>query len=453
MVAGGGCHRRGPRRPLAARRQQGQGHRRLRSELTYQKTTLPSGLRILTAPMPHTRSVSISIYVGAGSRYETPPEAGLSHYVEHLCFKGTERRPTPLAISEVIDGVGGILNAGTDRELTVYYCKVALPHLELALDVLVDMIRHPLFAPEEVEKERKVILEELAMLADSPSQQVDVLIDEVLWPEQPLGWDVAGSQASVQRITREMTLAYLRRQYVPNNAVVSVAGNVNHEKVVEQVGRHLGDWERGIPTGWFPAVNGQTAARTGMLYKRTEQAHLSLALRGLASQHPDRYVLDLLSVVLGEGMSSRLFQELRERRGLCYDVHSYVSHFLDAGSFSIYAGVDPGNAGETVAAMLEELVRLRDGISDEELTRAKELSKGRLLLRMEDTRSVSGWLGGQEILSGRVRTADEVVEILEAIQPTDVARVVGNLLQTDQLNLAVVGPFRSDKRFARLLRL
>jgi predicted Zn-dependent peptidase len=403
--------------------------------------------------MPHTRSASISIYVGAGSRYETAPEAGLSHFVEHLCFKGTERRPTPREISEVIDSVGGILNASTDRELTVYYCKVALPHLELALDVLVDMLRRPLFAPDEVEKERKVILEELAMVADSPSQQVDVLIDEVLWPDQPLGWDVAGSEKSVRGITREMTLAYLHRQYVPNNTVISVAGNVSHEEVVNLVSRYLGDWERGIPSGWFPAVNGQTAPRTGMLYKRSEQAHLSLALRGLSSQHPDRYVLDLLSVAFGEGMSSRLFLELRERRGLCYDVHSYVSHFLDAGSFSIYAGVDPGNAHETVAALLEELARLRDGVSEEELTKARELSKGRLLLRMEDSRSVSGWLGGQEILNARVRTADEVVETLDAIQPADLSRVINNLLHRDHLNLAVVGPFRSDKKFAALLRL
>jgi predicted Zn-dependent peptidase len=403
--------------------------------------------------MPHTRSVSISVYIGAGSRYETPPEAGVSHFVEHLCFKGTEHRPTPREISEVIDSVGGILNASTDRELTVYYCKVALPHLELALDVLVDMLRRPIFAPDEVEKERKVILEELAMVADSPSQQVDVLIDEVLWPDQPLGWDVAGTEASVQGITRDMTLAHLRRQYVPNNAVVSVAGNITHEQVVDLVGRHLGDWERGIPGGWFPAVNGQASARTGVLYKRSEQAHLCLALRGLSSQHPDRYMLDLLSVAFGEGMSSRLFLELRERRGLCYDVHSYVTHFLDAGAFSMYAGVDPGNAVEAVSALLDELARLRDGVSEEELTKAKELSKGRLLLRMEDTRSVSGWLGGQEILTSRVRTADEVVELLDAIQPADLARVAASILQPDQLNLAVVGPFRSDKKFAALLRL
>ena len=403
--------------------------------------------------MPHTRSVSVSIYVGAGSRYERPSEAGVSHFVEHLCFKGTERRPTPRDISEVIDSVGGVLNAGTDRELTVYYCKVARPHLELAMDVLVDMLRHPLFAPEEVEKERKVIIEELAAVADSPAQQVDVLIDQVLWPDQPLGRDVAGTAESVSAIDREMTLSYLRRQYVPNNAVISVAGAVTHREVIDLVQRFLGDWEPGAAEGWFAAVNGQSGPRSSVLYKRTEQAHLSLALRGLSLQHPDRYAVDLLSVLLGEGMSSRLFLELRERRGLCYDVHSYVSHFLDAGSFCVYAGVDPANAVESVKAILEQLVLLRDGVAGEEVAKAKELSKGRLLLRMEDTRNVSGWLGGQEILAGRIRTPDQMVAILEALTPEDLSRVAASLLRTDQLSLAVVGPFRSDKRFAALLRL
>ena len=419
----------------------------------YRKSTLPNGLRVLTAPMPHTRSVSVSIYLGAGSRYETPPESGLSHFVEHLCFKGTKKRPTPRDISEVIDSVGGVLNAATDRELTVYYCKVARPHLELALDVLVDMLRRPLFAPKEVEKERKVIIEELAALADSPAQQVDILLDETLWPDQPLGRDVAGCEATVSAITRQMALEYLHRQYVPNNVVVSVAGAVEHEEVLDLINAALGDWPRGIPSGWFPAVNGQGSARTAVRYKNTEQAHMSLAVRGLSSQHPDRFVLDMLSVVLGEGMSSRLFLELRERRGLCYDVHTYTSHFLDAGALVIYSGVDPANAADTLKALLEQLAQVRDGIPDGELARAKELAKGRLLLRMEDTRSVSGWLGIQELLLGRVRTADEVVEVLDAITAADVARVARDLFLTDQLSLAIVGPFRGNKRFASLLRL
>jgi predicted Zn-dependent peptidase len=235
--------------------------------------------------------------------------------------------------------------------------------------------------------------------------------------------------------------------------VISVAGNVSPKETEDLIERALGGWERGRPGGWFPAVDGQSGPRSAVRYKKTEQAHLSLAVHGLSNQHPDRYALDLLSVILGEGMSSRLFQELRERRGLCYDVHSYVSHFLDAGAFSIYAGVDPANAVETVRALLVELERLHEGIPEVELAKAKELAKGRLLLRMEDTRNVSGWLGGQEMLTGHIRTADEVVEILDALAADHLARVADDLLVTEQLNLAVVGPFRSQRRFASLLKL
>ncbi|MCH7718951.1 MAG: insulinase family protein [Chloroflexi bacterium] len=421
---------------------------------TYQKTTLANGLRVLTAPMPHTRSVAVSLYVGAGSRYETDEQAGLSHFVEHLCFKGTERRPTSQEISEVIDSVGGVINAATDRELTVYYSKVGRPHFELALDVLADLIRHPLFAADEVEKERQVIIEELAMVADSPAQQVDVLLDETIWPEQPLGRDVAGSEASVNGLSREMAVAYLQRQYVPNNTVVSVAGAVTHEEAVERVSRVLGDWPPGEPGDWFPAVDGQAGPRTSLKYKATEQAHLSLAVRGLSLQHPDRYALSLLSVLLGEGMSSRLVLELRERRGLCYDVHSYVSYFLDTGAFAVYVGVDPARAQEALKVLLEELLRLRDqGVAEEELARAKELAKGRMLLRMEDTRTVSDWRGAQELLTGHIRTVDEVTELIDGVTVEEVRRVARQLLVSDGLNLAVVGPFRSDRRFSSLLRL
>ncbi len=422
-------------------------------QTSYCKTTLANGLRVVTAPMPHTRSVSVSVYVGAGSRYELPEQSGLSHFLEHLCFKGTAKRPTPRSISEAIDSVGGVLNAGTDRELTVYYCKVARPHLELALDVLVDMVRRPLLDPGEMEKERGVIIEELASVADSPAQQVDILLDRTLWPDQPLGWDVAGSEATISAITRDTALEYLQRQYVPNNVVVSVAGAVEHAEIVRLAEEQMGDWRRGSPSCWFPAVNGQDGPRAAVLYKKTEQAHISAAVPGLSSWHPDRFALDLLSVVMGETMSSRLFQELREKRSLCYDVHTYVTHFLDAGAFTVYAGVDPARAEEAIVAALQELARVRDeGLPEEELAKAKELSKGRLLLRMEDTRSVSGWYGGQEILNGRILTADEVVGLLDAVTVDDIRRVAG-LLTADRLNLAVVGPFRSDKRFLPLMSL
>jgi predicted Zn-dependent peptidase len=420
----------------------------------YEQTTLGNGLRVLTAPMPGTRSVAVSVYVGAGSRYEAPEDAGISHLLEHLLFKGTARRPTSQQISELIDSVGGVLNAGTDRELTVYYAKVARPHFELAADVLTDMVRNPILAEEEVEKERKVVIEELASVADSPAQLVDVLLDSTMWPGQPLGRDVAGTEASVAELTRERAREYLARQYVPNNMVVAVAGAVEHGHVVETIERALGDWHRGVPASWYPAENGQEKARLSLMYKRTEQAHIEIAVHALSSQDPDRFALDLISVVLGEGMSSRLFLELREKRALCYDVHSYASHYLDTGAFAVYAGVDPKKAAEATNALLGELARMRDaGMTDEELHRAKELSKGRLLLRMEDTRSVSGWVGGQAMLNGTVRTPDEVVALIDAVTPDDIRRVARMVLDERQLSLAVVGPFKSERRFAPLLHL
>lgn len=420
----------------------------------YCKTTLDNGLRILSAPMPGTRSVSVSVYVGAGSRYETPEEAGLSHLLEHLLFKGTERRPSAQQISEIIDSVGGVMNAGTDRELTVYYAKVARPHFQRAADVLADMIRHPLIEPEELEKERKVVIEELASIEDSPAQLVDVLLDATMWPDQPLGRDVAGTEASVNAITRDATLDYLRRQYVPNNIVVAVAGAIDHQEVVDFFSDALGDWRSGSPSAWIPAVDGQTSPRTSVQYKRTEQAHIEIAVPALSNQDPDRFAVDLISVILGEGMSSRLFMELREKRALCYDVHSYASHYLDTGAFAVYAGVDPKKTVEAAGALLEQLALVRDaGVSDEELHKAKELSKGRLLLRMEDTRNVSGWIGGQEILNGMVRTPDEVVALVDAVTPDDIRRVARKLLDQRRLSLALVGPFKSDKRFASLLKI
>ena len=417
----------------------------------HQRTTLPNGLRIVSETMPHTRSVSVSIYIAAGSRYEQRPDAGMSHMLEHMLFKGTERWPTAQAISEAIDGVGGVLNGATDRELTVYYIKAAAPHFPLAAGILLDMVRRPLMDAAELDKERLVIVEELRSVADSPQQQAEVLLDEHVFPDQPLGWDVAGFESTVMSVPRETLLAYLSRQYVPNNLVVSVAGNVPHEEVVAFFTREAGDWQRGEPVAWSPAAPATGGPRAALLPKKTEQAHLTLALPGVCSTHPDRHALDLLSAILGEGMSSRLFMELRERRGLCYDVHTYTAKYLDTGTFNVYAGVDPKKALEALSAIVEELGKLRAGVPEDELRRAKELTKGRMLLRMEDTRNVSSWIGVQELLFGRIRTADEIVEEVERVSPDDLARVIDLILDPGRLTAAVVGPYRSDRRFRALL--
>ena len=420
----------------------------------YRKTVLDNGLRIVTSEMPHTRSACISIFIGAGSRYELPEQAGLSHFVEHLCFKGTERRPTSKEISEAIDGVGGILNGGTDKELTVYWVKVARPHYSVALDLLVDMLRHSKFDPVEMENERKVIIEELNMSMDSPQSRVDTLIDEVVWPDQALGRDVAGSKDTVTAINRQMILSHMSRLYLPANSVISVAGDIGHDEVVDSISKAFGEWPGGVTGDWFLAEDSQDVPRLKVERRKTEQVHLCLAIRGLSNIHPDRFIFDLLNVVLGEGMSSRLFLEIRERKGLAYDIHSHVSYFRDSGSLAVYAGVDPKKTELTIEAILRELMRLRDEqIPGAEVTKAKEMGKGRLMLRMEDTRSVSGWMGGQELLTGRILTVDEVVSIVDAITASDMQRVAQELLLTSKTNLALVGPVRNKNRLEKLLKL
>ena len=419
----------------------------------YQKTTLDNGLRLITTTMPHTRSVSICIFIGVGSRYETEPQAGISHFIEHLCFKGTLKRTTAREISEAIEGVGGILNGGTDKELTLYWCKVAQHHFHLALDVLADMLLHSRFDPADIERERQVIIEEINMGKDSPSQLVNMLIDELLWPEHPLGRDIAGSKESVAAITRDMMLDYLAHQYLPSNTVVGIAGALQHQEMATAVGQALGDWADQQPRPGYSAYKEQKFPRMHIERKDTEQAHLCLALTGLPLLHPKRFTLDLLNVILGEGMSSRLFTEIRDRLGLAYSIHSYVEHFLDTGSVTIYAGVEPKNLPVAIKAILEQLSQLKETVPEAELTKAKELSKGRLLLRMEDNRSVAGWMGGQEILTNRILSVEQIVSIIDAIAAEELRQLAQELLVDSQLRLAVVGPVAGDEPLEELLKL
>src|SRR5919202_3221845 len=410
----------------------------------YDKSVLPNGLRIVSSTLPHTRSVSINIFIGAGSRYESDEIAGVSHFLEHMLFKGTRRRPTAREISEEIEGIGGIMNAGTDKELTVYWAKVGDHRFAHTLDILADSLLNSLLDSKELEKERAVILEELAMTEDSPADMVNILIDEVVWPHQPLGRDTGGTPDSVKATTRDDVIRYMEQLYVPQNTVVAVAGNVTHQEVVDRVGDYLGGWEARPFGTWYPAEIRNDTPRLRLRSKKTEQAHFCLATPGLSAAHPDRYVLDVLNAVLGEGMSSRLFLEIREKRSLCYDVHSYVNHYLDTGSTVINAGVDPSKLDEALRATIDELFKMTDAVPDKELTKAKEFIKGRLQLRMEDTRAVASWLGGQELLRREILSVGQVVEIVGSGSAGSLRRVAETLLQPSAFRLAVVGPFKSE---------
>jgi len=424
----------------------------------YNKAVLANGLRVITSTMPHSHSVCLAILVGAGSCYESKEEAGISHFAEHLFFKGTQRRPTSKEITQDIEGVGGIINGGTDKEVTIFWCKVAKSHFPIALDVLSDLLLNSRFDNKEIEQERRIISEEINMNLDLPQQRVNMLIDELLWPDQPLGREVIGYKETVSSITRGQLLNYVARSYMPNNTVLSIAGNIQHEEAMKQIEPLFNKWAAGkLSTGYITDDN-QTEARLSMEPRDIEQSHLCLAVHGFSRSHPQRFTIDLLNIVLGGGMSSRLFTEVREHRGLAYDIYSYTEHFLNSGSFAIYAGVDPEKIETAVAAILEELSKVKQGITTSELSRAKELSKGRLHLRLEDSRNVALWYGSQEILMRQILDIDDVISIVDAITIDGLKEVAEEILTDSGLNLAITGPIKEgslikEKALRQLLKL
>ncbi len=432
--------------------QHGVEYRTLKST-DYHKSVLPNGLRLTVYPMPHLRSISMLVFIGAGSRYESDSEAGVSHFIEHLYFKGTERRPTSKEISEAIESIGGIINAGTDKELTSYWCKVADQHFPVAIDLISDLLHNSRLDPTDIEKERQIIIEEINMSRDLPQFKVDLLVDESIWKGQAMGRDVAGSKESVSAITREQMLAYISRRYVANNAVVSITGNISVEKATESVVEAFRWWKAGDIPKTTPTVHNQTAKRVVLETKTCEQSHICLGVPAVSILDPDRFPVGLLSVILGEGMSSRLFLEIREKLGLAYDIRSYTTQHLDTGSMIVYAGVDPKKTTTAVAAIVEQLALAKNGVPEGELAKAKELAKGRLLLRMEDSRNVAAWMGAQELLTGRIMTLDEVINGIDAVTTDDIKRVANQLFVTDKLNLAVVGPVKNRSVLSRLLSL
>jgi predicted Zn-dependent peptidase len=417
----------------------------------YRRTRLENGLRVVTTTMPHARSISTALFLGVGSRYEHTPVQGISHFVEHMLFKGTAKRPTAKDVAVAIEELGGILNAETGKEVTVYWNKVSQRHWPLAVELIADVVRNSLFDASEVEKERGVIVEELSMLVDSPVDWVHLLIDEVLWGDHPLGRDVAGTRESVSAISRDELVGFATRHYSPDNAVLAVAGAVEHEAIADAACQLFGDWRVQPPASWEPFQGILPAPRVLLKQKDTEQAHFCLAGPGMSYFDPDRFALDLLNVILGEGMSSRLFLEVRERHGLAYDVHSYVNRFRDTGSLVIYAGVDPPRIEDAIRAVLDEVGKLRHGIPADDIMRAKEFWKGRMELRLEDTRSLASWLGSQELLLDRIYTPEEVVEQIDSVTHEDLVRVATNTFGPGQLSLALIGPLQSEGRFTELL--
>lgn len=421
------------------------------------KTLLANGVRVVTTAMPHTRSASLLIFFKVGARYEAQPQSGISHYIEHMLFKGTHKRPTPQEISEAIEGLGGSLNALTDREYTSYSAVVPSQHFGLALDVLTDMITNSHFDPAEVERERSVIIEEINGTLDSPPDLVTEAIEALVWGDQPLGRPVAGTRETVSAISRADMQTYLADHYLPHGTVVSVAGNVEHEAVVAAVQACLGTrHDPRPPPAYAPARSDQTAARVLLVPKDTEQTQLCLGVPALPYTDPDRYVQILLDSILGGGMSSRLFVEIREKRALAYTVASYLETLHDVGDLVVYAAVDNEQPANCLEGVLHELDRLRQSpVPPAELQKVKEYNKGGLLLSLESSMSVASRAGRQELLIDRMIDIDEVIAGIDAVSVGQVQDLAGRLFRADRLNLSLVGPFEEEEaaEFQQLLTL
>jgi predicted Zn-dependent peptidase len=430
--------------------------------LPYQRSVLPNGLRVVTQRMPAARSVSVGIVVGVGSRHEEEAQAGLSHLLEHLVFKGTRGYPDPGGLSEAVEACGGSVNAATDRELTVYSARVPAEAASRALEVVADVVLHPLLRQRDLVAEKPVIVDEIRMYMDSPGDHVFSLFDELLFGGNALGREIAGTPRSVRRATHESVHAHWSSWYRPGHLVLAVAGAIGHDTVLdaarswfdeeESPADHARDLAGGAGQLAIVAPQPAPAGSVRVAHRRLAQGNLCLGMPGVARDDPDRWALDLLGAVLGDGMSSRLFLELRERRSLAYDVSTFAATYADCGTFGVHAGFDPDQAAAVVGAILEQLERVvQDRISEAELERARAYTRGRLLLRMEESGAVASWLGTSESLLPRILTVEEVIERIEALGADDLLRVAQRYARPDLARMAVLGPFRSRLAFEKLI--
>ena len=420
----------------------------------FERTALPAGPRVISARLPGARSVSIAAYVLAGSRLETPAEAGVAHFMEHITFKGTARFPSTRAISEAIEGVGGSFNAATDREATVYWVRVPRREATRAMDVLGELIVRPTLDDTEIDGERAVIIEEIRSYLDDPAEHAQILFQQAMFGDGALGREICGDEEGIRALPADTIRSFWRTTYRPANTVISVAGDVAHDEAVALAGTAFGTGNGVIP-GYSPAPTLPAGERALLRSRRdASQAQLIVGVPALHRDHPDAWILAVLNAVLGDGMSSRLFLSVREAKGLAYDVSSGLVDYADAGSLEVSAGVDPTRLPAALDAVLVQLARLRDEtVPADELAKAKAYLSGGLELRMDETRHLASWIGGQEALHDKVLTLDEALAEVAAVSADDVRRLAGELIVDDGLRLAVVAPARYLRGLERRLRL
>lgn len=410
---------------------------------------LLGGLRVVIEPLPHTYSASVCCYVGVGSGHELDHQSGMAHFIEHLLFKGTKRRPNPKILIETIEGVGGMIDAYTNVESTVYTIKVAHIHLERAVDVLADMMMNPLLLSSDIEKERRVIIEEISQTEDTPAELVHLLSDYALWGDQPLGRDIAGSAETVARFTRDELVAFWQQAYTCANITISIAGNVDVEGTLALVTKVFEALPAGEPIHLRPTSAPVAGPKVTVKYDESEQVHFCLGMPALSINDPDRRAQLVFDAVVGGNSTSRLFQEIREERALAYVIGSYSREYADAGKWVVGASVDPEHIGETIQAVMHVLrTVLHAGIDASELAQIKEQVKGGILLSLEDTMAVAMRNGSHLLRYGRIIPVEDVVRDVERLELSDIIRVTQRILCDASLHLTLIGPIKETDALA-----
>ncbi len=412
----------------------------------YKKTTLNNGLRIVSHTMPGRQSMALGIWITIGGRYETNAQKGISHFIEHMLFKGS-RHFSCRRLKESIEGVGGSLNGFTSEELTCYLAKMPATHSGVALEILSDMVLYPAFPHEEVEKEKTVILEEIKMYRDLPQSYVYELLDELLWPKQPLGTPIIGSAQSVGALQRNDLVSFKKNHYTPSNIIVSASGAVEHSRLVEGLQRIFGRSPAGKRNSFLPVQEQQSEPQLHAFHKETEQTHMALGFHSFSRHHPLRHALGLLHVVLGANMSSRLFNEVREKRGLAYEIGTQVKRYRDTGAFIVHAGIDNRKVSDALSLILKELARTKHAlISRDEFNRARQFYKGQLMLALEDTLDHMLWIGETTAVMDKTYSLKDIIAEVDRISRKDVQEAARQTLIQKNMNLALIGPLKSGKQ-------
>jgi len=419
-----------------------------------QKTTLKNGLRIITIPQKSTKTVTVLVLVGTGSKYEMKDTNGISHFLEHMFFKGTEKRPTPVAVTEVLDEVGGIYNAFTGEDYTGYYAKVDAAHFDLALDWVADIFLHSKLPSKEIEKEKGVVMEELHMYRDTPTRHIDDLWMHLLYGDQPAGWNIVGTRQSILGLSRNDLQKYIASQYVALNTVVCIAGNVRSKEAARKAKKAFGRIRVNKPTVKVPVKEAQLAPQLLLEWRKTNQTNIALGVRAYSDSHSMRFAQHLLAISLGGMMSSRLFVEVREKLGLTYDISTTSESDPDVGYVVTTAGITNGSVEKAIQVILKEYKKLKTtGLSTRELEKAKEYEKGKLALWLESSNAKANFYGMQELLRKEMLTPEEICGKINAVTNTQIKEVARDIFRPENLNLVVLGPYRNKAKFVSLLKI